>query len=75
MASKDQINSQYINEKVNPILEKLVIDLLIYKPEDSVFLFFFPLKLLYNYKKLDFMTKWLADKGGIHHFLFISSYY
>ena len=39
MASKDQINSQYITEKVNPLLEKLVIDLLIHKPENSVFSF------------------------------------
>lgn len=40
MATKDQINQNYINEKVNPLLEKLVIDLLIHKPENSVIIFF-----------------------------------
>lgn len=39
MATKDQINQNYINEKVNPLLEKLVIDLLIHKPENSVIIF------------------------------------
>lgn len=39
--TKDQINSQYIANKVNPLLEKLVIDLLIHKPENSVYFYLF----------------------------------
>lgn len=34
--AKEQLNSQYIANKVNPLLEKLVVDLLIHKPENSV---------------------------------------
>ena len=74
MASKDQLNSQYINEKVNPLLEKLVIDLLIYKPDNSVFFSF----ILFNpISQLEFMKEWLNDKGGtflclISHLLFYS---
>lgn len=54
MASKDQLNSQYINEKVNPLLEKLVVDLLIFKPENPVLIYFI------------FLMFFIFKKVGIH---------
>jgi hypothetical protein len=39
--AKEQLNSKYIANKVNPLLEKLVVDLLIHKPDNSVKNLFF----------------------------------
>ena len=36
MSEIDYENVEYINKKVNPILEKLVIDILTKRPEDVV---------------------------------------
>ena len=35
-AKKKELNREYINTKVNPIFEKLLIDLLIKKPDNVV---------------------------------------
>lgn len=40
-------NRNYINSKIHPIFERLVIDLLLNKPDDPV----------------DYMLEWLKDKG------------
>lgn len=44
----DQANRQYITNKVHPIYENLLVDLLISKPEDVI----------------NFMQKWLKEKGA-----------
>jgi len=46
-SSKEKINREYLANKVNPLLEKLVVDLLINKPDNS----------------LAYMKQWLDDKG------------
>ena len=38
---KRQVNLDYINSKINPILERLIVDLLINKPDRVVFLLFY----------------------------------
>lgn len=40
-------NRNYINSKIHPIFERLVIDLLLNKPDDPV----------------EYMQEWLKDKG------------
>lgn len=45
MDDQDTLNQHYIQDKVHPILEKLLMDLLMDKPDDPV----------------DFMRKWLAN--------------
>ena len=40
-------NRNYINTKIHPIFERLVIDLLLNKPEEPI----------------DYMLDWLKDKG------------
>lgn len=44
--TKKQQNLDYINNKINPILERLIVDLLITKPENVVnyYFIFFSLK-------------------------------
>ena len=37
--SKEQENRAYISDKVNPLIEKMLIDLLKEKPQNSVFSF------------------------------------
>lgn len=38
--SKEQENRAYISDRVNPLIEKMLIDLLKEKPTNSVFFFF-----------------------------------
>lgn len=34
--SKRQQNLEYINTKINPVLERLIVDLLVHKPDNVV---------------------------------------
>jgi hypothetical protein len=45
--SNEKINRNFIQARVNPILEKLLIDILVHKPE----------------KMVPFMMKWLQENG------------
>lgn len=47
MSDSSKNNKEYIQAKINPILEKLVVDALLQKPENVI----------------DFMIKWLQDNG------------
>lgn len=46
----EKINRNFIQTRVNPILEKLLIDILVHKPE----------------KMVPFMIKWLQENGEKH---------
>ncbi len=39
--AKEKLNREYIDAKVNPIFEKLLVDILISKPDDVVIKYFF----------------------------------
>jgi hypothetical protein len=45
--SAEKLNKNFILNRVNPILEKMLVDILIHKPE----------------KMVPFMTKWLDENG------------
>lgn len=47
MSDSSKNNKEYIQTKINPILEKLVVDALLQKPANVI----------------DFMIKWLQDNG------------
>ena len=36
MEDRDKKNKEYIQSKVNPFLEKMIVEMLIHKPEDAV---------------------------------------
>ena len=52
----DPASKLFLTKRVNPILEKLVIELVVKKPENIVTLFI-------NFKT-EFMISWLQEKGG-----------
>lgn len=57
--TKRQQNLDYINNKINPIFEKLIVELLLHKPENIVHpsLFFFFIQR----QKENFMIDWLSS--------------
>lgn len=57
--TKKQQNLDYINNRINPILERLIVDLLISKPDNVVYSYFYLFSL--KTPKEDYMIEWLNN--------------